>query len=244
LDALPEDHLDENIPAKIRSRSLSLDKLVEWPAQLRLVGEFRGKAILDVGCGLAEKSQYFAANGASFVVGLDSSLPSEEHWRKQRPLSNFSTVIGDMNQLGQIPELDGKRFELIVCFEALMHAKNLQSLLSVIASKLSRGGSLVCSVPHPFRFVVLQNEHSNTEFGNAYDHSGLYTYPSPSNPEVSISHHLPRFSDYLNAFAEAGLILERVEEPRVTDWLRALAPGKASWMDRYFGIVLFRAQRP
>jgi hypothetical protein len=54
---------------------------------------------------------------------------------------------------------------------------------------------------------------------------------------------LPRLSDYLNALVEAGLVLEKVEEPKVTDRLRAIAPEKAAWMERYFGILLFRARR-
>jgi len=54
---------------------------------------------------------------------------------------------------------------------------------------------------------------------------------------------MPRVSDYLNAVVSAGLRVIACEEPPVTDELRALAPEKAEWMDRYVGIILFRTQK-
>jgi hypothetical protein len=52
-----DDLPDKMMASNTRNRTLSLDKLVDWPAQLGLVGEFAGKEILDVGCGLADKSE-------------------------------------------------------------------------------------------------------------------------------------------------------------------------------------------
>ena len=51
---------------------------------------------------------------------------------------------------------------------------------------------------------------------------------------------MPRISDYLNAFASAGLHLTACEEPSVTDEFRTASPEKAAWMDRYLGIIVFR----
>jgi SAM-dependent methyltransferase len=231
------------ISTNSRSRSLSLDKLVEWPAQLSLVGKFAGKDILDVGCGSAEKSRYFAVHGAANVMALDSSLALRHCWLAQRPIRNCSTVVGDMNHLELVPELQERRFDLIVSFGTLMYAENLHSVLREISRRLKPGGAVVCSVPHPFRFVALKRERHDLEYGRAYCHTGLFTYPSMWNPAGTLSHRLPRVSDYLNALTEAGLVLEKVEEPKVTDRLRAIAPEKAAWMERYFGILLFRARR-
>jgi hypothetical protein len=53
---------------------------------------------------------------------------------------------------------------------------------------------------------------------------------------------MPRFSDYVNAIAAAGLHIEAVDEPAVTEDFRKIAPDKAVWMDRYVGILIFRAR--
>jgi ubiquinone/menaquinone biosynthesis C-methylase UbiE len=39
------------------SRQVSADKLIESPAQRRLVGGFQGKRVLDVGCGTGDKAR-------------------------------------------------------------------------------------------------------------------------------------------------------------------------------------------
>lgn len=54
---------------------------------------------------------------------------------------------------------------------------------------------------------------------------------------------MPRVSDYLNALTDAGSRLAGCEEPVVTDEFRRIAPEKAAWMDRYVGIVIFRAEK-
>jgi ubiquinone/menaquinone biosynthesis C-methylase UbiE len=54
------------------SRQVSADKVIEWPAQRALAGDFRGKRVLDVGCGTGDKARYFAEEG---------HLPSSESMR-------------------------------------------------------------------------------------------------------------------------------------------------------------------
>jgi hypothetical protein len=52
---------------------------------------------------------------------------------------------------------------------------------------------------------------------------------------------MPRVSDYANAIAAAGLRIAAVDEPAVTEEFRRIAPEKAAWMDRYVGVLIFRA---
>src|SRR5664279_1353585 len=62
------------------SRELSADMLVEWPAQLLLVGEFKNKQVLDIGCGTGDKARFFADNGAASVLGIDASNGFAKQW--------------------------------------------------------------------------------------------------------------------------------------------------------------------
>jgi ubiquinone/menaquinone biosynthesis C-methylase UbiE len=63
---------NELAPVYAASREVSPDKLIEWPAQLRLAGDFRGKRVLHVGCGTGDKTRYFAEHGAmSALVSME-----------------------------------------------------------------------------------------------------------------------------------------------------------------------------
>lgn len=152
-------------------------------------------------------------------------------------------VQGSFDALTSLPNVKGKAFDLIVSFQALMYARDLVSTLKVIANLLADDGALVFSVPHPFRFAILRNEIEGWGHGFAYQQTEPYRYPSPWKAEVSLEHPMPRISDYLNAIASAGLRLTTCEEPCVTQKFREIAPEKAEWMDRYVGIILFRADK-
>jgi SAM-dependent methyltransferase len=135
----------------------------------------------------------------------------------------------------------GRQFDLIVSFQALMYAANLGEALETLRNLLAPGGDLVISVPHPFRFAILRNEMEGWGHGCAYQKTAPYRYPSPWKEEVLLEHAMPRVSDYANAIAASGLRIEAVDEPEVTEELRTIAPEKAAWMDRYVGILIFRA---
>ncbi len=225
------------------SRQVSVDKLIEWPAQRELVGDFRGKRVLDVGCGTGDKARFFAEEGASSVIGIDASSGFAKNWTEHANCSNLELVQGSFDRLPFLPSLEGKTFDLIVSFQALMYAHDLMTTMEAISDILADDGALVFSVPHPFRFAILRNEIEGWGHGFAYQQTGPYSYPSPWSADVTLEHPMPRISDYLNAIAFAGLRLTVCREPSVTQEFREIAPEKAEWMDRYVGIILFRADK-
>jgi len=237
-DSQPWDRLAQVYAA---SRQVSADQLIEWPAQLKMCGSFAGKRILDVGCGTGYKARYFAGHGAASVVAVDPSEGFAQNWRGHADCSNLSFAIGSFENLSEIPAVASRQFDLIVCFQALMYAANLRQTLWTLCSLLAQGGDLVISVPHPFRFAILKNEIEGWGHGFAYQMTAPYRYPSPWKEDVLLEHAMPRFSDYANAMIGAGLRIEAVDEPAVTENLRRIAPEKANWMDRYVGTLIFRA---
>ncbi|HEV2646881.1 MAG TPA: class I SAM-dependent methyltransferase [Acidobacteriaceae bacterium] len=224
------------------SRQVSADLLIEWPAQRQLCGEVSGKNILDVGCGTGDKARYFAEHGAHSVIGIDASSGFAQAWQSHAACPKLQLVHGDFEQIASLPPVAAKKFDLIVCFQALMYARDVDVMVATLAQLLAAGGALVFSVPHPFRFAILKNEIEGWGHGFAYQQTGPYRYPSPWKPEVALEHGMPRVSDYLNAISAAGLRVTACEEPGVTEEFRARAPEKAAWMDRYVGILIVRAE--
>ncbi|HLH31101.1 MAG TPA: class I SAM-dependent methyltransferase [Terriglobia bacterium] len=235
---------DDLSDAFAQSRQVSADKLIEWPAQLRMAGDFQGRRVLDIGCGSGDKTRYFAEHGAAAVIGIDSSKGFAAGWSaSHNHVPNLRLLHADFEKLKTIPELLEKPFDLIVSFQAIMYARDLATTLRDAAALLAPSGVFVLSVPHPFRFAVLRNEIEGWGHGFAYQRTEPYRYPSPWKPEVLLEHSMPRMSDYINAITTAGLSIVGCEEPAPTEDLRQLAPEKAKWMDRYVGTVIFRCEK-
>jgi SAM-dependent methyltransferase len=244
-DERPETHTSQpwNSLAQVyaASRQFSADQLVEWPAQLKMCGAFEGKRVLDVGCGTGDKARFFAETGAASVVGVDPSEGFAENWNNHAACTNLFLAIGGFENLSELPSLAARQFDLVVCFQALMYAASLTETVRTLRNFLAPGGDLVISVPHPFRFAILRNEIEGWGHGYAYQKIAPYRYPSPWKEDLLLEHAMPRVSDYANAIAGAGLRIEAMDEPAVTEELRERAPEKAAWMDRYVGILIFRA---
>ncbi len=233
---------DTLAPIYSSSPHVAADWLIEWPAQLRMCGDFHGCRVLDVGCGSGEKARYFAEHGATEVVGVDPSSGFAQQWSTLPALPNLRLLKGSYEDLLSLAEVRDTRFDLILSFQSLMYAANQAQAIRAMAGLLVAGGTLVFSVPHPFRFAILRNEIEGWGLGYAYQRTAPYRYPSPWKSDIFIEQPMLRFCDHLNAVATAGLRLESVDEPPPTEELRKIAPEKAAWMDRYVGIAIFRAR--
>jgi SAM-dependent methyltransferase len=164
------------------SRQVSADKLIEWPTQRKLVGDFRGKRVLDLGCGTGDKARYFAEEAASSVIGVDASSGFAGNWLEHANYSNLELVQGSFDALTSLPNIEAEAFDLIVSFQSIMYACDLVSTIKVIAALLADNGALVFSIPHPFRFAILRNEIEGWGHGFAYQQTESYRYPLLGKP--------------------------------------------------------------
>ena len=140
------------------SRQVSADRMIEWPAQLRMWRIFQAKHVLDVGCGTGDKARYFAEHGAASVVGVDPCRGFAQNWADHAASPTLSFSVGSFETLDTLPEVASRKYDLIVCFQALMYSANIAGTVMILRSLLVGRGDLVISVPHPFRFAILRNE--------------------------------------------------------------------------------------
>ena len=175
------------------------------------------------------------------MVGVDPSEGFAENWNNHADCSKLLLAIGGFENLSALLAVAARQFDLVVCFQALMYATCLTETVRSLRNFLAPGGNLVISVPHPFRFAILRNEIEGWGHGYAYQKTAPYRYPSPWKEDLLLEHAMPRVSDYANAITAADLRIEAMDEPAVTEEFRKIAPEKATWMDRYIGILIFRA---
>jgi SAM-dependent methyltransferase len=105
--------------------------------------DFRGKTVLDVGCGLGSLCLHIAEAGAARVVGLDMNAPridfAREKVRQEFPQFN-DTVEFFAGALDAYPA--DPQFDIIVSKNTFEHILNLAEVVADIKTRLKPGGRL------------------------------------------------------------------------------------------------------
>ena len=114
---------------------------------------FRGKTVLDVGCGAAGKTMYYASQGVDKIVGMDIVAhykdEAEALARELGFADKFEFVVGDAAQTG-FPE---NTFDTIIMNDAMEHVDRPDLVLAEVRRVLKPGGRLYVNFPpinHPF----------------------------------------------------------------------------------------------
>ncbi len=127
--------------------SIYKDVLPEHRVQLqRWLGEvtlesFRGKRVLDVGCGMGRNSYWMAMAGASSVLAVDVNEGSLRSARE-----NLKPLLQVQVKEGSAYDLDAAEigtFDRVVCIGVLHHLANPSAALAKMWSVVKPGGELI-----------------------------------------------------------------------------------------------------
>jgi SAM-dependent methyltransferase len=176
---------------------------LERPALRDLVPPLAGRVVLDAGCGSGAQCEWLLESGAA-VVGLDVS-PGMIAEARRRCGDRGRFLVGDLAApLPLQPEsLDG-----VTCSLALHYVRDWSVPLASFAAALRPGGWVVLSLDHPFA-PPLPGQHGG------YFATELVTDTwSKAGVEVTQQFWRRPLASTLDAFADAGFVVERVREPQ------------------------------
>lgn len=218
----------------------SLDTLVEFPVQRELTGDVENKCILDLACGSGRKSLGFANEGASFVLGIDKSESFISRWKFREKPDNLSFAVGDLSHLDKIPELKGRVFDIVTCFQAICYTEILADAMLEIRGLLDKGGLFIFTTAHPFRFVVEKQERFGISPGTAYRDESPYSFQAMWDDSVTLTHCTPKFSTMINSIVNSGFSILEMREPDLSEQQKTEYPHKNRWMEKYLGMVAYK----
>lgn len=117
----------------------------EWETLKGMLPDFKGKRMLDLGCGYGWHSIYAMENGASSVVGIDIS---QNMLKVAKEKTNFSEVE---YICGAIEDMDFKEesFDIVLSSLAFHYIKDYKELIEKINKVLKPNGILIFTVEHP-----------------------------------------------------------------------------------------------
>lgn len=226
------------------SRSIKgLEGAGEWKTLERMLPDFNGKRVLDLGCGFGWHCRYAADHGAAAVTGVDIS----------RKMLDKAREAGGQNVITylQIPMEDidfpADSFDIVLSSLAFHYTPDFRSLCRRVAACLTPGGDFVFSVEHPIFTAQGRQDWHYDESGNImhWPVDG-YFMEGPRHAvflgEEVIKYHRT-LTSYLGDLTAAGFDISTVEEPRPSDELLATVPGMQDELRRPMMLIIAARKR-
>jgi SAM-dependent methyltransferase len=171
---------------------------------LGLLGDVRGRRVLDVGCGAGQTTRWLAGRGAE-VAAFDLSL---EQLRLGRAYGGPVPVAADAEAL---PFRDGAFDLACSAYGALPFVADSARVMREVARVLRPGGRWVFSVTHPVRWCFPDTETGLTVTTSYFDRTP-YVEQAADGTATYVEHHRT-FGDRVREVVAAGLAVLDVVEP-------------------------------
>jgi ubiquinone/menaquinone biosynthesis C-methylase UbiE len=117
------------------------------PASFDLVGNVRGKKILDLACGEGYNTRILAKRGAR-IVGVDFSKKMIEFARQTEKEEKLG-IKYYVSDASRLKEFQSDCFDIVTCFMALMDIENYEEATREVARVMKKTGRFIFSITHP-----------------------------------------------------------------------------------------------
>ena len=185
----------------------------EWHELEKVLPDFEGKRVLDLGCGYGWHCLYAADHGAKSVLGTDISEKMLAAAEEKNHHEKIEYRLGAMEDL----EFPDASFDVVFSSLAFHYVSDFKSLVEKIYAWLAPGGDFVFSVEHPmFTAYGTQDWHYDKEGTILHFPVDRYFYEGERNA-VFLGEHVTKYhrtlTTYLDMLLESGFVLSRVVEP-------------------------------
>ncbi len=173
---------------------------LEGPWVDRVLGDVRGLAVADVGCGTGRHALRLAGAGAK-VHALDFSPAMLERARQKAGAADVAFHVHDLAE--PLPFADAS-FDRVVCGLVVDHIADLDGLFGELRRVCRPAGFVIVSTVHPAMMLLgVQARFRDPETGR----------------EVRPASQSHRLSDYVMAAARAGFRFDHLSEHAVDEEL-------------------------
>ena len=117
----------------------------EWHVLKKLLPDFKGKRVLDIGCGFGWHCIYAAEQGASYVLGTDISTKMLAAAREKTNFDNVEYKQIAMEDMA----FPADSFDIVISSLAFHYTPDFQKICQLIHHSLTPGGDFIFSVEHP-----------------------------------------------------------------------------------------------
>jgi len=176
-------------------------------AELRILGDVRGKRVLELGCGAAQWSGFLARDRGAMPVGLDLSAGQLRHARRFTGELGVALplVRGDAEAL----PFAGASFDLVFCDHGATSFTDPRHTVPEAARVLRPGGRFAFNMSSPLRDLCWNAERDEIVESLQRDYFGLFRLEEKDE----VDFQLP-YGGWIRLFRSAGLVVEDLVEIR------------------------------
>jgi len=203
----------------VDSHDIYRDELIA-PQMLDMVGELKGKKVLDLCCGEGFFTRHLARKSASVVVGIDSSknmIRLAQDKERKTPLG-IKYYVGLINKMD---DFEAGQFDIVVSFMSMAEVRDYESAFLEVSRVLVPKGKFFFSTFHPCFFSPVHGwENDRFWKVDEYLTTVYHQHKWPTEPvEKEIQIETPHFhrplSAYIRSLVNSGFLLSNLVEPVV-----------------------------
>ena len=225
------------------------NEIVEVPAMLGLIGDVKGKTVLDTGCGPGFYSILLAKRHAK-VTGIDISEEMIRLAKKNAQLASADCkfFVGDMQDLFM---LESNMFDLVTSSIVVGYVDDLRKAFSEVHRVLKAQGVFTFSENHPILTARAEGWEKDGEgrrlhwnIDNYFERSIVVDKWGTRDErilETSSRHRI--IQDYFDVLVSTGFVVERLVEPEPIEKGKMLNLQRYERAKRIPVFILFRARK-
>ncbi|MDM1293018.1 class I SAM-dependent methyltransferase [Sphingobacterium sp. N143] len=196
----------------------------EWPAFQQLLPDFKGKDVLDLGCGFGWHCRYAIENGANSVIGTDISKRMLKKARKINPSPGIVYQQKAMEEL----VYQNEQFDIILSSLAFHYIADFAQICNNIFHWLKPNGHFIFSVEHPIFTARHEQDWIYAKNGNKL-HWPIDHYFTIEKKETkflgnTVTKYHRTLTAYFNTVLQAGFTIKACIEPQPTADMLAVFP--------------------
>lgn len=194
-----------------------LNSAGEWHVLKKMLPDFQGKNVLDLGCGYGWHCIYAKEQGAESVIGIDLSkkmIDKAKEKSKGLSIEYYQMPIEDI-------EFEKEQFDVVFSSLTFHYIQDLKALFRKINKYLKKGGSFVFSMEHPVFTAKSEQDWFKDENRNRL-HWPVDNYQYEGARETSfLGHKVVKYhrtvASILNIVIDSGFSITQISEPKPSE---------------------------
>ena len=209
-----------------RDDQVNFNDCIETPILFDMLPDIRGKAVLDIGCGMGQHAKQYADMGAESVLGIDLSEKMLAYAGEHNSAGNITYQRMAMEDIETI----SRSFDLVTSSLVFDYVEDFAGLMRKIHKLMKEDAKFVFSMSHPIvtAWDGAYDRYTRTETGERL-YANLRNYCVEGLRKVDwvvngYECYHRTVSSLINALIGAGFMIEECQEAHLPDDMRERYP--------------------